>query len=159
MSANEPVKIFISYSHADEQWGERVRAALEELPNAKDALIFFDRELMPGDNWESRIRDEIASSNAVVLLVSPEFLNSDYCYGKELQTAFDRSACGQAAVIPIILRDCKWMHSPLADFRVLPSKHDCLADRGDYSQALRSIAREVIRYATETKEHSGTPEK
>jgi hypothetical protein len=63
------------------------------------------------------------------LLISADFLASDYCYGIELQRALEGHQRGKARVIPIILRPCDWQTSPFAPLQCLPrpriAQRDC----------------------------------
>jgi len=56
----------------------------------------------------------------IVLLVSPSFLASDYCYSIEMKRAIDRHERGQVRVIPIILRPCEWQETPIGKLQALP---------------------------------------
>lgn len=82
---------------------------------------WHDRRIVAGEELGGSISAELESAEIVLLLVSPDFLASDYCYDKEMTVALDRQARGEAIVIPVILRPCEWHHAPFGKLRATPS--------------------------------------
>jgi internalin A len=72
---------------------------------------------MPGAEWKNQIDEHIETAHIILLLISAEFINSDYCYDVELKRAIARHDAGEARVIPIILRPCDWLKTPLENSR------------------------------------------
>ena len=61
-----------------------------------------------GEEWAGEIDHNLEKADVILLLVSADFLNSDYCYDIELRRAMERHEAGDAVVVPIILRECDW---------------------------------------------------
>lgn len=89
----------------------------------KQGLIstWCDRRIGPGDEWMREIDQRLNSSQLILLLISPDFISSTYCYDTEMQRAMELHESGRAIVVPIILRPTDWAGSPFAKLQVLPS--------------------------------------
>ena len=80
-----------------------------------------DTQLLPGQDWDGVINENLKSANLILLLVSADALVSKYIRETEIRTAMDRSRAGHARVIPIILDETEWKGQPFADLQALPS--------------------------------------
>jgi len=118
-----PLKLFYSYSHKDERFREQLETHLSLLRRQELIEEWHDRMIGPGDEWETEIDDHLLKADVVLLLVSPDFLASDYCYEKEMASALARHERGEARVMPIILRPVDWHSppSPLGQLQALPT--------------------------------------
>ena len=114
-----PVKIFCCYSHADEVLLNQLKSHLKPLQRENLIDVWHDRDISAGTEWEVEIKKQLESAEIILLLVSPDFMNSDYCYSKELQQALERYKAGEAKVISIILRPVYWQGT-LGQLQVLP---------------------------------------
>jgi hypothetical protein len=114
------VKVFFSYAHRD----ERLRSALDQqlAPLKRSGLIlsWHDFQIIPGQNIHKEIEAQLQSADLIILLVSPDFMASEYCYSKELKIAMERHATGAVEVIPVILRPVDWQEAPFGNLRALP---------------------------------------
>src|SRR5258708_5001375 len=104
----QPVNIFYSYSHRDEALRQELETHLAQLKG--DGLVegWHDRMIPAGTEWESSIDKQLESAQIILLLISPDFLASNYCYDIEMTRALERHDAREATVIPIILRDVDW---------------------------------------------------
>jgi len=73
---------------------------------------WHDRRIAPGDLLGDAIDANLLEADIVLLLVSPDFLASEYCYSREMLLAMERHQRGEAKVVPVILRACDWKGSP-----------------------------------------------
>jgi hypothetical protein len=114
------VTLFYSYAHEDKEWLEALKKHLSPL--RRRALIdeFDDRHIEAGEEWEKRIERHLTAADVILLLVSPDFTNSYYCW-KETEQALRRHHNNEARVIPIIVRDVDWKQLPIAELGVLPT--------------------------------------
>jgi len=112
---------FVSYSHKDEPYRKRLEVALVQLRRGEQILIWQDRLILPGQKWGREIDKHLETANIILLLVSPDFLASEYAYSREMQRALERHKSGSAKVVPIILRPCDWQASPLYELQALPN--------------------------------------
>jgi len=97
------MKLFISYSHKDEQYKDQLETQLSILKRNKVVSSWHDRKIIAGQEWKGEIDNNLEESEVILLLVSPDFLDSDYCYDKEMGRAIERHDNKNAIVIPIIL--------------------------------------------------------
>lgn len=118
--SNKYVHIFISYSHKDESFKDELNAHISPLCREGDVRVWYDRRIKAGDVWESEIATRLEQADIVLLLISPDFFASDYCYTKELGRALEKHRSGAAIVLPVIVRPVDWMHSKLASIQALP---------------------------------------
>ncbi len=115
------VKVFYCYAHKDKLLRDKLENHLEPLRRSGQVVAWYDRELLPGALWETEIDKHLNSSDIILLLISPSFLASDYCYGVEMRRALERHESGEARVIPIILRPADWEKTPLRKIQALPT--------------------------------------
>ena len=119
---------FISYSHRDAAALERLHVHLAVL--RREGLIreWFDRDILAGDDLDGKIAMKLESSSLFLLLVTPDFLNSDYCVEREMSRALERQNLGEARVVAIIVEPCDWQSTPLRAIKVLPHDGKPVAD-------------------------------
>lgn len=113
------VKIFCCYAHEDEPLLNKLKSHLRPLQYIGRIEIWHDRDISAGAKWEEEINKNLNEAQIILLLISPDFMNSDYCYGKEMKKALERHKRGEAVVIPIILRRVHWQDI-LGDIQALP---------------------------------------
>jgi hypothetical protein len=140
---------FIAYSHADEAVKNALLKHLKPLTRLKLVEEWHDRKITPGDDWDKVITKKLENSDIILLLVSIDFINSEYCYDNELERAMERHEAGTAKVIPIILRPCSWSHAPFAKLQVLPEGAKAVTKWDNQDEALSHIAEGVMQAAKE----------
>src|ERR1039457_3114864 len=120
LASQGPLQVFISYAHEDDELREEFVKHLRQLK--RDGLIqdWHDREITAGSEWAGQIDEHLNAADIVVLLVSPDFVASEYCYDIEMKRALERHAAGEARVVPVILRSCDWQTSQFAKLTALP---------------------------------------
>src|SRR5437588_4771006 len=102
--AAPPVSIFYSYAREDEALRNKLEKHLSLLQRQGSIVTWYDRQIIPGTDWAHDIDSHLNQASIILLLISPDFLASDYCYNIEMQRALERHKVGEARVIPIILR-------------------------------------------------------
>ena len=102
--ATPPVSLFYSYAHEDEALRDELRGHLKILERRGLLSSWHDREIKPGEDWHAKIDEELQMADLVLLLVSKDFIESDYIFGNELTVAMQRHQAGFATVVPIIVR-------------------------------------------------------
>lgn len=115
-------RIFISYSHKDEALRAELEKHLALLRREGAIELWSDHRILPGSEFDQDIARALEEAQIVLLLVSADFLASDYCFGVEMRRALERHDAGQAAVVPVILRACDWKNSPFKHLNALPSE-------------------------------------
>jgi len=101
-------KIFISYSHKDEKWKDRVNKHLQVFQLEGHWRTWDDRQIQVGSAWEKQISDEIQSAHAAVLLITTEFLISGFIRDKEVPLLLERWQKNEIIVFPVIVEPCSW---------------------------------------------------
>ena len=137
----------MSYSHADEALRDQLEKHLSGLRRQGVISTWHDRRLEPGEEIHGQISAHLDSAEIVLLLVSADFLASDYCYDIEMARAIARHDEGTARVIPVILRPCDWHGAPFGHLKAVPTdgrpvvKHATLDDGFlEVAQAVRQAA-------------------
>jgi predicted ATPase len=114
-------KLFYSYSHRDARFLVKLEAALSQLKREGVLETWHDRRINPGQEWADIIDRKLEEADIILLLVSPDFLASDYCSEKEMARALERHAIGAAFVVPVILRSADWQTAPFRRLQALPA--------------------------------------
>jgi integrase len=115
------IEIFFCYSREDDILKKELDKHLKGLKREALIKVWHDREIVPGTDWEREIDKHLNQANIILLLVSPDFMASDYCYSKEMIRAMQRHEAEEARVIPIILRPCHWKSAPFGSLQALPT--------------------------------------
>ncbi len=127
---NHPaVEVFFSYSHVDESLRDELAKSLKLLERQKIISRWHDRRIGAGQEWKGEIDVHLNSAAIILLLVSADFLNSDYCYDVEMKRAMERHDSGAARVIPVILRECDWQIGDFAKLQALPTDGKAVTSR------------------------------
>lgn len=134
------VKVFFSYSHKDEPYRESLETHLSILKRKNLISEWHDRKIIPGQDWSARIDEELRKSDLIILLVSSDFIASDYCYENEMRTAIELHETKQAIVLPVIIRPCKWMEAPFASIQALPKEAEAISTWDNEDQAWLDVA-------------------
>jgi len=137
---NKSIDVFYSYSHRDETLRDELEKHLSMLKRQGIITSWHDRRIGAGRDWEGQIHEHINSSHIILLLISSDFLASDYCYDLEVKHAVARHQAGRALVIPIILRACDWTHAPFGKLQALPKDAKPVKKWEDLDEAFTDIA-------------------
>src|SRR5438876_444620 len=115
-----PVKIFFCYAHEDEDLLNKLKRHLWPLQRQELIAVWHDRDISAGTEWEREISQHLNEAQIILLLVSPDFMYSEYCYGVEMKRAIERHQRGEARVVPIIVRPVYWQ-GILGHLQALPT--------------------------------------
>ena len=141
----QPLDVFYSYAHEDKILVKELIAALSGLRREGAIKNLFDCEIVPGQEWDAVIKQQLDTAEIILLCVSSDFLNSDYIYSVELQAAMDRHQAGTATVIPIIIRSVDWGGAAFAKLQALPSEGRAVTSWPNVDEAFTDVARGVRR--------------
>jgi TIR domain len=152
MPRSAPLEVFYSYAHEDECLRDELEKHLKLLQRQNLISNWHDRRIEPGSEWASEIDSHVKSADIILLLVSADFMSSDYCYGVEMKEALERHRRHDAIVIPIILTPVLWDSAPFARIQALPRDGKPITSWPDRAEAFADIARGirdvVLRYST-----------
>jgi hypothetical protein len=143
------VKVFISYSHQDQRYLDLLDRHLAVLRRRGILEFWTDRQIRPGEDWSSTMVSNLEEAEVILLLVSADFLASDYCYGVEMMRALERHRAGSARVIPIILRPVDWASSPFGKLQALPRDAKPITSWSNRDEAYTDIVSGIERVIAE----------
>ena len=112
--------MFFSYSHKDEGLRDELEVHLKLLERQGVISTWHDRKIQAGSDWDHEIDKQLLSSQIILLLISADFIASDYCWDNEVKHAMERHKSGDATVIPILLRQCDWKGALFGELQGLP---------------------------------------
>ncbi len=147
----EPISLFYSYSHRDEAFRDELETHLSFLRRSKLIAGWHDRMIGAGDEWKRQIDSQLAAADVILLLVSADFIASDYCWGEEMAKALARHQLGEARVIPVILRPCRWQNTPLGSLQAVPKDGKPVSAWPNHDEAFDQIATAIERTIAEVR--------
>src|SRR5215467_4623301 len=118
----ERIEIFCCYAHEDQQIFLKLKKQLAPLLRFQPIDLWYDAYISPGAEWGSEIYKHLNNARVILLLVSPDFMDSEHCYGIEMMRAMERHKRGKARVVPIILRPVHWEQAPFGTLQALPGE-------------------------------------
>jgi hypothetical protein len=137
------IKVFFSYSREDERLRDELAKHLRILEREKVIESWHDRQILAGSPWEKQIDDHLRQAQIILMLVSPDFLASDYCWDVEIKLAMERHDRKDATVVPVILRPCDWTSSPLGTLQAVPKNAKPVTTWDNPDEAFLSIVRSI----------------
>jgi len=137
------MNLFISYSHEDDLYRKRLEVQLSMLERKGVVSSWTDREIIPGQEWGGEIDANLEDAGIVLLLVSPDFLGSNYCYEKEMERALEQHESGISMVVPIIIRPCNWEGAPFSKLQALPKEARAVSTWSNQDEAWLDIVNEL----------------
>lgn len=114
------LKFFISYSHKDEKFKDELLSHLSGLKSKGVLEEWHDGKIIPGQEWDKKIKEKLRRSDVVLLLVSHYFMNSDYINNTELSIINERYENEEVLIVPIIIRPCDLDSLDIKKFQALP---------------------------------------
>lgn len=135
--------IFISYCHKDEELRDIFETHLAMLKREQKISVWHDRRIVIGENLDNTISENLISADIVILLISADFLNSDYCFEKEMRAAMERQREGSARILSVILRPCDWQSAPFAKDLVAPKDGRPVTKWPTYDDAFLDVVNQL----------------
>jgi len=114
------VEVFCSYAHEDVLYRRHFETHLSVLKRQGLISLWYDRKILPGANWSDTIDVHLETASVIVLLISADFIASNYCFTVEMKRALERHKAGEARVIPVVVRPCDWQLLPVGKLQALP---------------------------------------
>lgn len=151
-----PVEIFLCYAHEDSTYVRKLKKHLTPLQRENLISVWHDVNISPGAEWEREINTHLNTAGIILLLISPDFMASDYCFSVEMQRAMERHERGEARVIPIFLRPTDWKGAPFGKLHALPTDAKPITDPSWVTQdkALSTVVEKVRKVIEDLFIHS-----
>jgi tetratricopeptide (TPR) repeat protein len=143
--SSTPVEVFYSYAHKDEVLRDELETHLSLLHRQGLITVWHDRHILPGTDWSQAIDEHLEHASVILLLISADFLASDYCYGLEMQRALQRHQANEARVIPILLRPVDWKGAPFLHLQALPTGAKPITTWSNQDAAFTDVAAGIRR--------------
>lgn len=105
MTDDVPVGLFYSYAHEDEPYRDELAGHLKILERRGLIQVWYDRKIVPGQAWAPAIEDALDRAELVLLLLSKDFMESEFIFSVELKKAMARQQAHACEVVPILVRD------------------------------------------------------
>lgn len=139
----QAIEVFFSYAHEDKDLRDKLAKHLKILERQQVITAWHDRRISGGKEWAGQIDSHLNTAGIILLLVSSDFLASDYCYDIELQRAMQRHEAGEARVIPVILREVDWHGASFGKLQALPNDARPVTSWTNEDQAFTEIAKGI----------------
>ena len=138
-----PLRLFYSYSHKDEGLRNQLDTHLKLLQRRGLIASWHVRVIGSDERWADQVDENSERADIILLLVSADFLASDYCYGREVTRALERHSAGEAIVIPVILRNVNWSRAPFAKLQALPKDARAVTLWVDRDSAWQNVSERI----------------
>jgi replicative DNA helicase len=145
MSTDTAIRVFISYSHRDEGLRDQLVSHLYVLKRQNLIEEWYDRKIVPGEDFATAIDSRLETAEVVLLLVSSDFVSSAYCWEKELELSLERHEAGKTVVVPIIVRPVEIQDVPFARIESLPTDRKPVTTWDNRDEAWVDVVRGLRR--------------
>jgi nucleoside phosphorylase len=146
------IEVFFSYSHEDESLRDKLATHLSGLRREGIIKEWHDRKIGAGREWAGEIDRNLEAAQLILLLISADFIDSDYCMDKEVKRALERHKSNTARVVPVILRPVDWEYLPFGKLQALPKNGNPVTSWPDQDQALTNVAKGIRNIIEEINE-------
>lgn len=152
------MRAFISYSHQDADALDRLHVHLANLQREGRIKTWYDREILAGDILDDEINRELEAADLFLLMVSPDFIASNYCVEQEMQRALERHDAGEARVVPIIVEPCDWAAMPqLRRLKAVPNDGEPISEWANANNAYLNVVQEIRRIVDGQRPNDSEP--
>lgn len=147
------IKVFYCYAREDKALRTMLEKHLANLQRQMLITSWSDRDINAGKEWAKEIGTNLNTADIILLLISPDFMHSEYCYSVEMKRALEREKNGTVRVVPVILRHIEYEGAPFSHLQALPSGAIPVTDRKwnnrdaaflDVAQGIRKIVNELL---------------
>ncbi len=140
-----PYEVFISYSHKDRPYLNELTAHLDILRRQKLISTWKDTDISPGTEWEPQIMNSLNKAQIILLLISANFMSSDFCYSTEMDQAIKRHDADLVRVIPIVITPVYWEGAPFAKLKILPTDAKPVTSWPTHNDAFADVVSEIAK--------------
>ena len=146
-NATEPLKVFISYTHKDKTYKEKLITHLNSLIRQKYITLWYDNMILPGSEIDPQVAKALKESQIVLLLISADYLSSYYCYEIEMTEAMKLRQESKVEVIPVLLRPVDLRGTPFDNIKSLPEDRKAVSLFANKDEAYENIAKGLRQIA------------
>lgn len=141
-------RVFCSYAHEDAHHVVSLREHLAALRRSGCIQMWSDHDISVGEKWNQKISEALEDADVVLMLISPSFIASDYCFEMEMTRTLELAELGQVIALPILIRACDWESMPFAQLQVMPNDRQPITPiasrpENERDEAWSSVARAI----------------
>lgn len=152
------IHIFCGYAHEDKPLFNQLHEHLAVLRSEEYITLWHYGEILPGAEWESAITYHLDQADLILLLISPSFMHSEYCRGKEMRRAIERHKTGEVHVLPILLRPTPaWEATVLGSLQALPRQAKPVTTWRNRDEAFANITEGIIKVIQQAQQEEKYP--
>lgn len=141
-----PLKLFIIYAREDQPALLELKAHLRPLENRGDLTVWYEGEILPGQDRSIAIKAQLERADVVLLCISKYFFSSEYIESEELKLAIERHKKGEIVVVPVIVKPCLWESYPvISNLQVLPKDGKAVSSWREVDEAYTDVVRGLQR--------------
>lgn len=144
------MKAFISYSHLDENHLNQLHKHLAQLDRDDLLKAWTDNEILAGRKVDKEVAAALKDSDLFLALLSPDYINSNYCYEKEFQSALEMQESDELIIVPIIVEPCDWLNTPFKKFKALPKDGKAISEWSNKNTAFLDVIQNLRTLITGT---------
>jgi tetratricopeptide (TPR) repeat protein len=142
-NVQDPIKIFYCYASGDKSLRDKLASHLESIRRRGLIVPWYDQDITAGKEWLRETYLHLDSSDIVLALISPSFMNSTYCTDIIMQYARERQLIGSIRIIPVILRYVSWTQTFLGELQFLPRNGKPITDWRPIDRGYYEVAKEI----------------
>jgi len=151
-----PIRIFVSYSHADRDYLEKLDTRLKAIRHQIPIDVWDDRKILAGTQLSKKIIEQLQLADVVILLISPDFMASDYCFSKEMAEALRKYEQNEGLPVPIIIRpEATWSSHKIGQHLALPRDGKAVSKWPDPDDAWEDISKGLQALLTDLAQKRG----
>lgn len=147
------LEVFISNAHQDQAFRRELDTHLNNLKRQGILSSWSDGDIVPGTEWRPQIMTHLNTAQIILLLISADFMASEFCFSIEMTRAIERHKANEARVLPIILRPCDWKGAPFAELEVLPTKGKPVMRWPSHDDAFADVVQGIRRAIDDLARH------
>lgn len=152
--AQKSIEVFCCYAREDRLLLLELKTHLTPLQREGLITLWTDTDIDAGVEWEKEIHRHLNSAQVILLLISPDFIASDYCYSIEMQRAIERYQAGEVSIIPVILRPVSWQEAPFGKIQALPTDAKPVTSWSSREDALYDVVKGIRKAVMKLKGES-----
>ena len=150
------MKAFISYSHKDENYLDLLHRHLAQLKRENLVEAWTDQNILAGDNLNNKILSTLENAQMFIALLSPDYINSSYCYENEFKTAQTMQGDSRLIIVPVVLEPCDWKNTPFAQYKALPKDAKPVSEWSNENNAMLDVIQNIRKLVSEYSKESAS---
>lgn len=139
-------KIFVSYSHVDNKYLDRLKVHIKPLERNNLVELWSDTLIMSGEKWKQKIEKALNEASIAILFISADFIASDFIINNELQPLLKNAENKGTVILPIIVKPCRFLREPnLSQFQAInnPIKPLCKLDEYEQEEIYELVSQRI----------------